>query len=511
VKPNVRRQLASRKSEIARRLEPAQGGREPRGLGPEFAAQGIEYQIADRARAIPSGGIGAMLLLARKVGLVDALDKGLQILKRRRPYSDSDHVLNIAFNFLAGGRVLDDLEVRRNDIGYLDALGARTIPDPTTAGDFCRRFDADAVHRLMDLINDVRVGVWRRQPSAFFDGVARIDADGTLVATEGECKEGMGLAYNGVWGYHPLLVSLANTQEPLYIVNRSGNRPSEEGAPDYFAHAIELCRAAGWKELLLRGDTAFMQTTHFDRWDGDGVRFVFGYDALKSLVARAEGIAEGEYQQLVRKAENAFAEGRQNRAKQPRAKQAVVIERGYRNMRLFNEEVAEFDYRPTHCSRAYRVVVLRKSIVEERGQRCLDTMYRYYFYVTNDRTMTTAQVVREANERCNQENLVSQLKSGVPAFKAPLNTLDANWAYMVIASLAWSLKAWFALSSPVTPRHRERHEAERRSVLRMDFRSFLQRFLLTPAQILRSGRRLIYRLLGWRPDTAFFFRTLDAW
>jgi len=487
-----------------------QGGREPAGPGPEFAARTIKYELAERTRATSSGGIGAMLMLASKVGLVDALDEKLGILKKHRPYRDSDHILNIAFNILCGGRVLDDIEVRRNDTAFLDALGARTIPDPTTAGDFCRRFDASALHRLMDIINDVRVGVWKRQSSSFFDGVARIDADGTLVATEGECKQGMGLSYNGVWGYHPLVVSLANTQEPLYIVNRSGNRPSEEGAPDLFARAIELCRTAGWTEILLRGDTAFMQIAHFDRWDREGVRFVFGYDARKTLTARAEEIGEGEYRKLVRKAEAVFDEERRTRAKQPRIKEAVVVERGYRNLRLFNEEVAEFDYQPGHCTRSYRFVVLRKSIVEERGQRCLDTMYRYHFYATNDRTMTAEQVVREANERCNQENLLAQLKSGAPALKAPLNTLDANWAYMVIASLAWSLKAWFAMISPVTPRHRERHEAERQQFLRMDFRSFLQRLILIPAQILRSGRRLIYRLLAWRPDLSFFFRTLDA-
>lgn len=510
MKTKVRRQLASRKSEIVRRLEPARGGREPRGPGPEFAARGIEYQIGERTRATAAGGIGAMLMLASKVGLVDAIDDHLGILRRHRPYRDSDHVLNIAFNLLCGGRVLDDIEVRRNDTAFLDALGARMIPDPTTAGDFCRRFDADAILRLMDIVNDVRAGVWKMQPPSFFDAVACIDADGTLVATEGECKQGMGLSYNGVWGYHPLVVSLANTQEPLFILNRSGNRPSEEGAPDYFARAIELCRQAGWKQILLRGDTAFMQASHFDRWTRDGVRFVFGYDAMRSLVARAEDLEDHAYRDLVRPAEAAFDEARVERAKQPRVKDATIIERGYRNLRLFNEEIAEFEYRPGPCARPYRFIVLRKSIVEERGQRCLDTMYRYYFYVTNDAEMTAEQVVHEANDRCNQENLVAQLKNGVSALKAPLNTLDANWAYMVIASLAWSLKAWFALISPVSPRSRKQQEAERQRVLRMDFRTFLQRLIQIPAQVLRSGRRLIYRLLAWRPDLSFFFRTLDA-
>lgn len=177
---------------------------------------------------------------------------------------------------------------------------------------------------------------------------------------------------------------------------------------------------------------------------------------------------------------------------------------------LAREDLAEFEHRPKSAKRSYRIIVLRKTIVEERGQMCLGQDYRYFFYVTNDRTMTPEQVVHEANDRCNQENLHAQLKGGARALRAPLNTLDANWAYMVIVSIAWSLKAWFALMLPVAPRWRERHEADRARVLRMEFRSFVQRFMLIPAQIVRTGRRLIYRLLAWRPDLPIFFRLLDA-
>jgi hypothetical protein len=499
----------SEAGKIARRLKPAEGGRHPRGTGPEFSARTIRYEASDRVRAIPCGGIGAIHQLAWEVGLVTALDRRLPILMRRRPYSEADHVLNIAYNVLCGGAVLDDIEVRRNDAAFLNALGARTIPDPTTAGDFCRRFDAEQIHVLMDIVNDVRVSVWQKQSPAFFEQTARIDADGSLVETGGECKQGMGLAYNGVWGYHPLVVSLANTGEPLFIVNRSGNRPSQEGAPEYFARAIALCRRAGWADILLRGDTAFSQVAHFDRWHGDGVRFVFGYDAYQPLVARAEGDDASEYRELVRKADAAF-EGLERRAKQPRVKEQIVRERAYRNLRLEREDVAEFEHRPTNAALSYRFVALRKTVVEERGQRCLGQTYRYFFYVTNDRKMAREQVVREANGRCNQENLLAQLKSGVRALCAPLNTLESNWTYMVIASLAWSLKAWFALTIPVAPRWREAHEVDRERVLRMEFRSFVQRFILIPAQILHTGRTLVYRLLAWRPELPVFFRFLDG-
>ena len=500
--------LRSKAKKIARRLKPAIGGRAARTRGIELGAQTIRYETADRVEAIPCGGIGAVHMLAHKVGLVRELDTRLPILKLRRPYSEADHILNIAYNTVCGGSVLDDIEVRRNDAAFLDALGARTIPDPTTAGDFCRRFDVEQIQALMDIVNDVRVGVWQRQSPAFFEQTARIDADGSIVETHGECKQGMGLSYNGIWGYHPLLVSLANTGEPLFIMNRSGNRHSHEGAAAYFDRAIALCRRAGWQDILLRGDTAFSQTAYIDSWDDDGVRFVFGYNAVKAMVGRAEAVEADEYNELVRRAGAVF-EG-QARAKQPRVKEQIVRDREYRNLRLEREDIADFEHKPTKAKRAYRFVVLRKTIVEERGQRCLGENYRYFFYITNDREMSCEQVVREANGRCNQENLLDQLKNQVRALHAPLNTLEANWAYMVIAALAWSLKAWFALLIPVVPRWRKKHEADRARVLTMDFRSFVQRLVLVPAQILRTGRALVYRLLAWRPDLPILFRFLDA-
>ena len=506
MKRSIRRRLSREKQRILNRLAPLIGGTEARDPGrPEMRSSGISYEFAERCHAISCGGVGAIMKLVDHVGLVRAINERLNILKVARPYQDSDHVLNIALNFLCGGTVLEDIELRRNDAAFLDALGVRAIPDPTTAGDFVRRFDEDAIWRLMHIINEIRIGVWQR--SGVARGTARIDVDGSIVPTTGECKQGMDLSFKGIWGYHPLIVSLANTGEPLFIVNRSGNRPSHEGAPHALDHAIALCRRTGFDDVLLRGDTDFTMSQHLDRWDDDGVRFVLGYDANPTFVERARDVHPNGYEQLVRKADRAFFSAR---TKQPRVKDAIVKQRGYLNKRLVTEDTAEFEHKPSRAKKTYRIVVLRKFVIEERGQLMLDGNFRYFFYVTNDRKLSHAEVIAEANGRCNQENLIEQLKNGARALHAPVNTLNANWAYMVIASLAWTLKVWSGLLLPVSPRRREMHAAERDVIVRMDFRSFVQRFIMIPCQILRSGRRTIYRLLAWRPDLPSLFRLLDA-
>jgi hypothetical protein len=505
VNRRIRRKLAREKRTIERRLDQAV---RPNEVGPVLRGNGIRYELADKVAAIACGGVGAIHRMVKQLGLQKAIDDRIRLLKLHHPYFESDHVLNVAYNILCGGRTLDDIEVRRNDRVFLDALGTESIPDPTTAGDFCRRFQPEDVDELMDAINEVRANVWRGQAPSFFAETARIDADGTLVTTDGECKEGMDISYKGDWGYHPLLVSFANTNEPLYIVNRSGNRTSHDGVVPYFDKAVALCRSAGFRDVLLRGDTDFSLTAEFDRWSDNGVRFVFGFNAVKKAVAWAESAPEDMYQQLVERAEREIKTRR--RARPTKVKREIVRDRGYKNLKLRAQDVVDFDYRPNKCNRDYRMVAVRKNISVERGDAALFDEIRYFFYITNDGDLAPHEVVAEARHRCDQENLIQQLKTGIRALHAPVNTLVANWAYMVMASLAWSLKAWFGLRLPVSSRWRSRHEAERQSILRMDLRTFQQRLVFVPAQIIRGARRLTYRLLGWTPSIDVLLRFLHA-
>ena len=443
--------------------------------------------------------------MALHVGLKREIDAHVHVLKVHKPYHESDHVMNLALNVLAGGTCLQDLELRRSNESYLDALGAHRIPDPTTAGDFCRRFQESHIEALQAAINEIRLRVWKQQPDEFFEQ-AIIEADGTLAPTTGEKKEGMDVSYDGQWGYHPLVVSLANTGEPLFLVNRSGNRPSHEGASERFDQAIEIVRRAGFRKILLRGDTDFSQTAHLDRWHGQDVEFVFGYNAVSKLREIADRLTG--WRVFRRPAKHTVQTG--PRDKRDNVKEQVVHDRDFKNIRLLSESVAEFEHQPVACKHLYRMIALRKDLAVERGEKLLFPDVRYFFYITNRRDLSAEDIVLLANGRCDQENLIAQLKTGVQAMRMPSDTLMSNWAYMVMTALAWSLKAWLALLVPVEPRWRDRHLAERRELLRMEFRSFLNAVIHVPAQVVRTGRKIVVRFLGWTRWLGVLFRGVNA-
>ncbi len=473
-----------------------------------FTASNIHYELASRTRGLVHGGIGVVHAMARQLGLIDAIDQHLELLKFHRPFHESDHVLNFAYNALCEGTCLQDMELRRNDEVFLDALGARRIPDPTTAGDFCRRFKVVDINILQSVFNQIRRSVWKRQPDSFFD-LATIDMDGTLVGTTGQCKQGMDIAYDGTWGYHPLVLSLAETGEVLWLVNRPGNRPSHEGASAAVDRVVSLCRKAGFRKILLRGDTDFSQSEHLDRWDAEGTLFVFGFDAVPKLKGMAEDLSATAWQPLIRPP--TYTVQTQPRRRPANVKEQIVVEREFDNKRLRSEDVAEFAYQPTACSHAYRMVVVRKNISVSGGERRLFDDVRYFFYITNSTLLTTEQVVWAANHRGNQENLLAQLHGAVSALKAPVNTLESNWAYMVMTALAWNLKAWWALMLPVnTGRWQKRHAEEKQWVLGLEFKTFVQAFVRLPCQLVKTGRKLVYRLLAWNPHQRIFWRLIDV-
>jgi hypothetical protein len=490
-----RRNAARRRRKVkARHARAGHWGARPR---PMLNTGKVSYEVGANVDATSFGGIAAVHRLVTRLGLVEAIDDRLELLKVHLPYHESDHVLNLAYNVLCGGTRLEDIERLRHDTAYMNALGADLVPDPTTAGDFCRRFAEADVTALMEAINAVRPKLWAGRGADLLGPVAYIDADGTIAGTTGGHKAGMDMSYKGIWGYAPLIVSLANTKEVLYLVNRPGNAPSHQGAATWIDKAIDLV-APHAERVCLRGDTDFSLTANFDRW-AQRVDFVFGMDSNAALRSRAEALQESSWTRLHRPAGHESLTG-QTRRREPNHKKRIVVERGYLNLQLNYEDVAEFDYQPGKCARPYRVVAIRKNITKSRGEQALIEEIRYFFYITTRTDLTAAEVVACANDRCDQENVIEQLKNGVSALRVPLYDLVSNWAYMVIAALAWNIKSWYAMMLHL--------KADRRAYIAMEMRRFIAHLIVIPAVVTRRARSITIRLIGYQPSLD---RLFSAW
>ena len=477
MKRKIQKIIKKRKENLADRLENDRAENDR----PVFAATDVEYDISGKVSAIHCGGIGVVRQMVNALDLPRIINERLELLKRHKPYYESDHVLNMAYNIICGGRNLEDLELLRNNEAYLDAVGAMRIPDPTTAGDFLRRFTEQDVHEFMDCVNDINVKVWKSALPKSARSVGIIDVDGKIQETYGECKEGMDMSYKGVWGFSTLALTEATSGVHLFVANRPGNKLSQDNAAFWMDKGIATVRRA-FKRVIMRGDNAFSLTGEFDGWDKRGVDFIFGYDAHKNLVKMADLLPKNAWEDIKRPA---------------RVKKAMVKKREYRNIMLKREWVGEFSYQPVKCKKAYRVLALRKLIEESKGQQLLFERYRYFFYITNIDDMGSHDLLRLIQKRCNHENKIEQLDNGIHALKMPAAEFMANWAYMAIVTLAWNIKAWLGL---MLPDAKMRHD-----IIACEFKSFQNRLINIPCQVLKTGRRFVLRFLNYNPWVEIIF------
>jgi hypothetical protein len=482
--------IQERKNNLSKRLE----NNNEDTVKPIMSTGGATFDVSGRVSAIHCGGIGLVHELANAVRLPERINDRLKLLKRHKPYFESDHVMNMAYNIICGGENLEDIELLRNNEPYLDALGAKRIPDPTTAGDFLRRFEEADVRELMDVINETTVSVWKKTLKKKSRRCAILDVDGKIQETSGECKEGMDISYNGVWGFSTLALTEATTGTHLYVANRPGNALSQEGAAEWMDKGIDVAKKV-FNQVYLRGDSAFSLTKKFDEWDNRDVGFIFGYDAIQNLVKIADSIGKNGWERIER---SLPARKGKERKKKARVKKAAVVRREYRTLTQKGEYCAEFLYRPVKCKKEYRIIALKKILAVTEGQQRLFDDYRYFFYITNINHMPVVEVLKLIRGRCNHENKIEQLDNGVHALKMPAAEFMANWAYMAICTLAWNLKSWLGLMI--------KDDEKRTMLISCEFKRFQNVLINIPCQILVTGRKLVYRFLNYNSWVKIIFR-----
>lgn len=450
-------------------------------------------EIEPRSTVTPYGGLDLAAGFLRRFDVARTIDEHVHVLQQHRPYTEADHVLTQALSLYVGGTCIEDQANLQHDEAVLRLLGACRLPDPTTAGDFLRRFDEQdnpgSLAGLRHAIDEIERRVWkklRRRDRKRELGPAIVDLDGHRKMLYGVQKEGADFSYKGQWSYYPLLVSLAGTGECLAVRNRAGNEHAHDGADDVLDEVLPRVKALR-RGVLVRGDSEFDQRKLHVVCERHGAHFAFVGRELSDRPGMAESIAEKDWRRFRTRA----ARQRDERKGVKRRKRGVdrrkhrARERGWRDMQLKRQWVAEVPYRPRGSDKTYRLVIRRQLIEHSRGQQVLFDEYRYRYVVTNLPASWSAEDVIDATyERCDQENLIEQMGSGLAMWRMPVGQFAGNSAWLEIGRLAWNLGKWIAqLALPA-------------EVVRWEWKRFRQAFVYLAAQVVRRANQTWVRLSG---------------
>ena len=469
---------------------------------PVFGARRVHVEVDRRGRGTPYGGLALAHQLVQGLELPQAIDHGVPIFKIHLPYYESDHLLTHVYNLFAGGSCIEDIASLQDSEAFRSLVGACRVPDPTTAGDFLRRFDATKLGFLQHVFDETHEKVWAALPRAK-RRVATIDLDSTIKPVYGECKEGADFSYTGKWSYHPLLISVAETNECLRLINRSGNRPSAEGSGE----ALDECLGRltrHFRKVRVRGDTAFGGQETVRVCDVyKNVEFAFGLNATANLVQMAENLSPRAFRPFQSKisAAGPTRNSRTRRRRRRRTRRLRAQERGYHTLRTIRQWVAEFRYRPGWADRDYRVVVRRQLVETSQGQKTLFERYVDRFFLTDIEDMIPSEIVRFAYGRCAQENTIEQLKNGICAMAMPTGELVANAVFLMAGQLAWNLRAWLSLL------------ALPKESLHWEWKRFRHAFVYVAARVVHRARRVRVRISSSHRFADIFLaasRRLDA-
>lgn len=435
--------------------------------------------VVDSTESTAYGGLALAARLMSRLKAPQTLDARLSLLRSHRPFHESDHVLTHVYSLFVGGSAIEDIADLQHSEPVRRILGASRIPDPTTAGDFLRRFDVKAVRAFDQAVDEIQERAWRcaRGKRRLERGV--VDLDSHVRHVYGHQKEGADFTYKGGFGYHPLVISLSGTGECLRLVNRPGNVSSAEGAAGHLAELAPLLESR-FERVLVRGDSAFACQDIFDVCDEYGWSFAMVSPAQVNFAEMAESLPERSWRPF--RASEAPVAAARRRKRGVNRRRRIARRRGKRDLKLERQWIAELDYRPARSARTYRLVVRRQRIEESR-QGELFELWRYRYVITNlPKSVTTEQVVRETYRRCDQENVIEQLQGGVAAMRMPTGGLLANHAFLVCARLAHNLKAWLAmLALPA-------------ETMRWEWKRFRKAFVYIAARVVSSARTLVLRL-----------------
>jgi hypothetical protein len=461
-----------------------------------FRNRQVRLRVQERGQITPYGGLSLAHDLAMRLELDRDINRSIPLLKLHMPYLESDHILAHVYNQYVGSQCIEDIANLQHSGAIKHLLGACRIPDPTTAGDFLRRFQKPHLEAFQPVIDRARQKVWRQLPWSRRQ-VATIDMDSTIKEVYGECKQGADFSYTGKWSYHPLLLTLAQTNEPLRTINRPGNVVSAEGATDAL-HEVLPTVGHHFRKVYVRGDSAFYKHSIIAACEQHEAKFALVMDGYAVLHEMADSLPKSAWKPFFAHKPDTIARTATNnktRRKRRRLRPKRARQRGYKTLTTTRQWVAEFNYTIPRsgpsvaagvAGNTYRVVVKRQRVEVSEGQQQLFTEYRYRFVIANipPGEMDAGEVICFAYGRCDQENIIEQFKNGIASLRMPTGELLANAAFLMAGQLAWCLRAWLSLL------------ALPKETTRWEWKWFRQAFVYIAAKITHHARRAVVYLSG---------------
>ena len=451
----------------------------------------------DDAPVTSFAGLTLFITFAAAFNLKDRINESLSFFKRWLPYSEADHVLSIAANLYVGGEHLEDMAELQHSEAVLRMFGACRLPDPTTEGDFLRRFETageGSVEALRRTVDGVEEAVWKKLRKRVGKRgrkmpLATVDLDGHIKESLGVQREGADFSYDGRFGFQPLAITLAQTGEALALLNRPGNGRSSDGVAEKLDEVLPRLKPF-FESILVRGDSDFDRADIRAVCTKHSVNFAFvgRDDSSHGRTREAMMIEEELWRPFRSRAERQQEERRQRpgykaRKKKPNRRRQKARERGYKELYQARQWVTEVDFDPEGEEATHRLVIRRQLVEHREGQVHLFDEYRYHFIVTDlPLEMGMTAVVDETYKRCDQENIIEQLGSGVAAWAMPVREYLGNCAWLEMARLAWNIGKWIAaLALP-------------REVSRWEWKRFRRAFVLVVAEVVKGGRQIRTRI-----------------
>lgn len=436
----------------------------------------------EEADSTPYGGLSLAARLVSRLRLPQSINAALSLLRAHRPFSESDHVLTHAYNLFVGGTCIEDIAHLQASKPVRRLLGAARIPDPTTAGDFLRRFGVEDLCALDTAIDEAQGRAWRLAQGKRKRALALVDMDSHVHAVYGHQKEGADFTYKGSFGFHPLAITLAETQECLRLVNRPGNVASADGAAGLLHDVFPLLEQH-FQRVVVRGDSAFARQDIYEACDARGHDFAIVSPCHPNFEGIAESLQEKCWKPFRSSPDSCSKRRSPRRRKRGRdVRRHKARARGKRDLKLERQWLAEVEYRPARSQRSYRLVIRRQRI-EESNQGQLFELWRYRYVITNMAMRHTAEeIVKLTYQRCDQENILEQLQNGIAGMAMPTGGFLANGAHLICARLAHNLKSW--LSQIALPKESVRWEWKR----------FRQSFVIVAARVIRHAGGVVVRI-----------------